>query len=259
VAAWLNQPGITLRCGTPVQQLQQQPDGQWRLGGDTGQALAEVDAVVLCNAHDAQRLLGNPGWPLQRVRGQTTLLRPDTPGLSPAELPLHQPLADGGYALRLADGRLLCGAVSQPGDDEPALRLADHQQHLAALRRLTGWAGDVDAAALDGRVGWRLVADDKLPLLGPVPAQPAAGAKPVTQVRHAPRQNGLWVFTALGSRGITQAALGGELLAAWLTGAPCPAPAALMDALDPARFAVRALRQAESKAATAGIDPASTS
>jgi tRNA 5-methylaminomethyl-2-thiouridine biosynthesis bifunctional protein len=51
------------------------------------------------------------------------------------------------------------------------------------------------------------------------------------------------VFTALGSRGITQAALGGELLASWLTGAPMPAPASLLDALDPARFVARAQRR----------------
>ncbi|OYU77749.1 MAG: hypothetical protein CFE45_30395 [Burkholderiales bacterium PBB5] len=211
-----------------------------------GQALLQADAVVLCNAHDALRLLGEPGWPLQRVRGQTTLLPADTPGL--AYLPLDLPRADQGYALRLADGRVLCGAVAQPGDDEPALRAADHATHLDHLRRLTGWAGTVDAATLDGRVGWRLSADDKLPLLGPVPAVPAAGSKPITQVRFMPRVPGLWLFTALGSRGITQAALGGELLAAWLTHSPSPVPAALIDALDPARFEVRAARQAESAA-----------
>ena len=33
-------------------------------------------------------------------------------------------------------------------------------------------------------------------------------------------------------------------LASWLTGDPVPAPAALLDALDPARFATRAARQA---------------
>jgi len=244
VAHWLAAPGITLRCDIKVQRLVQHGRG-WQLLDDGGSPLQQVDAVVLCNAHDAQRLLGEPGWPLRRVRGQTTLLRADTPGLSAAELPLAQPLADGGYALRLADGRLLCGAVSQPDDDEPALRDADHAVHLATLRRLTGWRGTVDPATLSGRVGWRLVCDDRLPLLGPVPAAATATGKPPGQCRQVPRQPGLWLFTALGSRGITQAALGGELLAAWLTGAPCPAASALLDALDPARFIVRQSRAAD--------------
>ncbi len=239
-ATWLRQPGIHLRCGHAVQQLQRVTSG-WQLLGDAGQVLAEADAVVLCNAADAQRL-GGPGatWPLQPVRGQTTLLPAGTAGLSA----LPQPLADGGYALRLADGRLLCGATSQRDDGDPSLRDADHQHNLATLRRLSGWAGTVDATALQGRVGWRLQSDDRLPLLGPLPDHRAATSRPPDQPRRVPRQPGLCIFTALGSRGISQAALGAEVLASWLTGDPVPAPAALVDALDVARFSSRAVRRA---------------
>ncbi|NWG73770.1 MAG: hypothetical protein HXY24_04055, partial [Rubrivivax sp.] len=49
---------------------------------------------------------------------------------------------------------------------------------------------------------------------------------------------GLFVCTAFGSRGITWAPLAGALLAAWATGEPFPLEARLVDALDPARFAV---------------------
>ncbi len=241
---WLQQPGIDMHSGQAVQQLQRTPGG-WQLRGSAGQVLAEADAVVLCNAADARRLCG-PGmpWPLQPVRGQTTLLPADTAGL-PA---LPQPLADGGYALRLADGRWLCGATAQRDDADPGLRTADHQHNLATLRRLTGWAGAPDPASLGGlggRVGWRLQSDDRLPLLGPVAAsQASTGSRPADQPRRVPRQPGLYVFTALGSRGITHAALGAELLASWLTGDPLPAPAALVDALDVARFTSRAARRA---------------
>ena len=260
---WLGAPGITCHFNSAVQQLMAIPAG-WRLIGAHGHGLADVAAVVLCNASDASRLLGQPGWPLHRVRGQTTELPASTPGL-PA-LPL--PLADTGYALRLADGRLLCGgsagaegdlavagwadaghAGCDPADDESAsLRADDHARHLAILRRLTGWAGAVDLSTLQGRVGWRLQSDDRLPVLGPVPVPAAAGAAAGAlprqdQPRFVPRQPGLYVFTALGSRGITQAALGGELLAGWITGAPLPVPSSLLDALDPARFIARAARR----------------
>ena len=57
--------------------------------------------------------------------------------------------------------------------------------------------------------------------------------------RQWPRQHdtdgGLYLCTGLGSRGLTSAALAGELLAAWITGAPFPVEAELRDALDPAR------------------------
>jgi tRNA 5-methylaminomethyl-2-thiouridine biosynthesis bifunctional protein len=248
-AAWLQTPGITTRYGQAVQALQARAGGGWHLMDAQGHALAEADAVVLCNAGDASRLLGPATTAalggLQRVRGQTTVLPANTPGLPP----LHQPWADGGYALRLGDGRLLCGATSQVGDNDPSVRAADHAHNIAALRRLTGWAGDVDATTLDGRVGWRLQSDDRLPLLGPVPDVQAlgmragAGQRRADQPRFVPRVPGLWLFTALGSRGITQAALGGEVLASWLTGDPVPLPASLLDAVDAARFVSRAVRR----------------
>ncbi|MBL8350439.1 MAG: FAD-dependent 5-carboxymethylaminomethyl-2-thiouridine(34) oxidoreductase MnmC [Burkholderiaceae bacterium] len=239
---WLAGDGIRLACDTPVRRLAP-AGGGWTLYDDHDQPLVTTAAVVLCNAADAARLLGPAaaGWPLRRVRGQTTLLPADLPGL-PA---LPRPLAGSGYALQLADGRLLCGASSQPDDDDGRLRDADQLDNLAALRRLTGWAAEPALDRLQGRVGWRLQSADRLPLLGPVPAavdEHHAGRHRLDPPRHAPRQRGLYVLTALGSRGITQAALAGEVLAAWLSGDPVPAPATLLDALDPARFAARVAR-----------------
>ncbi|MDO9283942.1 MAG: FAD-dependent 5-carboxymethylaminomethyl-2-thiouridine(34) oxidoreductase MnmC, partial [Aquabacterium sp.] len=249
---WLRSPGIDARYGAEVHALQQ-GDAGWRLVDAAGRCLHTADAVVLCNAGDAPRLLaplptGTP-WPLRRVRGQTTLLPADLPGLPT----LPRPLADTGYALRLADGRLLCGATSQPDDEDGEVRAGDHLLNLATLHRLTGWAGAVEAGRtdgrvggrVDGRVGWRLQSDDRLPLLGPVPdGSVAPGTRRVDQPRRVPRHAGLFVFTALGSRGITQAALGAEALASWITGDPLPLPASLLDALDVARFTSRAVRKA---------------
>ena len=248
---WLQQAGATLRFGVAVHALQPSGAG-WHLLGAGGQVLGEADAVVLCNAADAQRLAGAAtGWPLHQVRGQTTLLPAGLPGAPH----LARPLANGGYVLQLRDGRLLCGATSQPGDTDGSLRLDDHHHNLAVLQRLTGWAPALRgpmAARLDGRVGWRLSSSDRLPLLGPLPDLLAttAGRRRPDQPRHVPRQPGLWVFTALGSRGITQAALAAEVLAAWLTGAPLPAPASLLDALDVARFGCRAAAPQAQAAAT---------
>lgn len=242
VAHWLRGPGITLRTGCTAHALRR--DGaRWQVLDAQGTLLAEADAVVLAQAHDALRLLaglGLPPWPTGRQRGQTTVLPAHLPG-APT---LPRPLAAGGYALQLADGRLLCGATSQRGDDDPAVRTADHADNLAKLARLTGWAAPLaaDDARLGGRVGWRLVTDDRLPLVGPVPVAHPQGPR-LEQPRQVPRIPGLWLLTALGSRGLTQAALAGELLAAWLTEAPWPVPASLVDAVDPARFAARAARR----------------
>jgi tRNA 5-methylaminomethyl-2-thiouridine biosynthesis bifunctional protein len=54
----------------------------------------------------------------------------------------------------------------------------------------------------------------------------------------------LFVLGGLGSRGFTWGPLAGEVLAAWIDGAPVPLEADLLDAIDPARWTVRAARAA---------------
>jgi tRNA 5-methylaminomethyl-2-thiouridine biosynthesis bifunctional protein len=89
------------------------------------------------------------------------------------------------------------------------------------------------------------VANDRLPLVGAVP-DPDALLLPgvrLDQPRFVPRARGLFVFTALASRGITWASLGAQALASLITGTPCPLEASLLDAVDPARFASREARR----------------
>ena len=98
---------------------------------------------------------------------------------------------------------------------------------------------------LSGRVGWRCVADDRLPLIGAV-ARSVIDLEPgmrLDQPRFVPRTPGLFAFTALASRGITWAALGAQALASLIGGAPCPLEASLLDAVDVARFTSREARR----------------
>jgi tRNA 5-methylaminomethyl-2-thiouridine biosynthesis bifunctional protein len=64
-----------------------------------------------------------------------------------------------------------------------------------------------------------------------------------TGVHETPRAPGLYGLFALGSRGLTWAALGAEQVAALIEGEPLPLEGALLDAVDPARFALRRLRR----------------
>lgn len=227
VEHWLAHPRIAWRGDTAVQALRRDADC-WQVLDATGRVLARTATVVLANAADALRLLGDPPWPLRTSRGQVTLL----PARAPALPRPAVPLAGDGYALALPDGRLLCGATRAVGDADQTLRPADHAYNLQRLQRLVGGAPAIDTAALDGRVGWRFAASDRLPVVGAVPAT-AGAARP----REAARTEGLFVCTAFGSRGITWAPLAGALVAAWAAGEPFPLEARLIDALDPARFA----------------------
>jgi len=252
---WVQAPALTasllrragtdtvLRRGTPIAELRRHDD-RWQSLDASGSVLAEAAVVVLANAFDALRLVGGAvDWPLHCVRGQTTELPASTPGL---RLPLL-PVTGNGYVLpELPGGMALCGATADRDDGDPALRLRDHDRNLAHLARLTGSAPDAAASTLAGRVGWRCVADDKLPLIGAVPDVQALlrpGLR-LDQPRFVPRAAGLYVFTALASRGITWAALGAQSLASVISGAPCPLEASLLDAVDAGRFVSRVARRA---------------
>jgi tRNA 5-methylaminomethyl-2-thiouridine biosynthesis bifunctional protein len=170
------------------------------------------------------------------VRGQVTLLPGDAIATRPT-----LPLAGNGTLIPLPDGRLLAGATWHPGDDDTAVRAQDHAHNLAQMQRLLGGAmrADVEPSSFDGRVAFRCATADRLPIIGPLPA---ADAPVRDQLRHIARAEGLYALTALGSRGITLAPLAGEILASWITGAPMPVEASLLDAIDPARGLLRHIR-----------------
>jgi tRNA 5-methylaminomethyl-2-thiouridine biosynthesis bifunctional protein len=197
---------------------------------------------VVAGAIDTLRLLGHPAWPLQPVRGQIST----APAVDVGTLP-SLPIAGGGYVMPAVDGRAVFGATAQVGDADPALRDEDHLHNLAHLARLLGRPVTLPPATLGGRTAWRCVSDDRLPLIGEVPEPGMAGddtPRTREQLRFVPRRQGLFVFTGLGSRGITWSTLGGEVLAAAIAGAPSPLPSSLLDAVDPARFFTRAARRA---------------
>lgn len=208
---------------------------QWQLLDDAGGLIAAAQTVVLANACDALRLLSAPHWPVRAVRGQISLCPSAL-----LRLP-RMPVAGDGYVLPAVDGLAVFGASSQEGDTDTSVRDADHAFNLQRLARL-GVQPLPSPAQLRGRVGWRCVAQDRLPLVGAVPDEAAAAALRLERLGAVPRHHGLYLLAALGSRGITWCELAAQLLAAQITAAPLPLEAALVAALDPARFVLRARR-----------------
>lgn len=237
----LDSSGVTWLGSSDVRALRRAGDEWQALDGD-GRVLAQAPVVVLANADEALRLAGLPaGW-VRRNRGQLSWLDAADVAIGSPRLPI----ASGRYLLPLPEGRLLFGATQHGGDDEPRLRDADHRANLEGAQALLGGTPLArDGAPLHGRVGWRVGTVDRMPLLGAAPDVTAALPTRRDAPRLVARQPGLFLHCALGSRGLTTAALGGELLAAQITGAPWPLEADLVDALDPARFALRQGRGAQ--------------
>lgn len=235
---------------------------RWRLWDDHGRVVDEAPLVVVCAAEASAPLLapllapsGRLDWPpTERSRGQVSVLGATTS--------LALPLVGDGYALPLADGRLLCGATRHDGDDGDAVRADDHRFNAERARRLTGLDLPLAPEAWQGRVGWRLTAIDRQPIVGPIVAPPSGpiehpgmepeigsgvlrAAVPSAGHRGVPlhrlaREPGLFVVTALGSRGLTLAPLLGRLVAAMAGGSPWPLERDLVAAIDAGRWLGRA-------------------
>jgi tRNA 5-methylaminomethyl-2-thiouridine biosynthesis bifunctional protein len=236
---WLQDaaPLASFRGDTHISRLQQ-AGAVWQLLDAQDRVIDEAEVVVLANAGDALRLLGQPAWPIEPVRGQISIVD------SARMLKPTLPLAGGGYLLSDGSGLTLFGATSQAGDMDGSVRGSDHTANLAQLGQMLGGPIELPLSALSGRTGWRWSAQDRLPVIGAVPdPQGRTLDRPLDQPRFVPRMGGLYVFTALGSRGITWSPLGAQTLAALITGAPCPLEASLLDAVDPARFVSRAVRR----------------
>jgi len=233
-AAMLDACGARLvrRFGVGNVQLERVGD-DWLARGEDGGIVAQAPTVVVANGVGARSLAQSAGLPLAALRGQVTHLD----GASLPALPLV--LCREAY-LTPASGGIACAGATYDLDGDPQLRAASQQENIERLRKLISHPEVAEGAPLAGRVGFRCVAPDRLPLVGRLPDFAAAGA--TERLRDVPRHPGLYGLLGYASRGLIWAPLGAELLAAQLEGEPLPLEMTLVDALDPARFVLRARR-----------------
>jgi tRNA 5-methylaminomethyl-2-thiouridine biosynthesis bifunctional protein len=225
-------------------------DGLWHALDAQGRTLACAPVAVVANAHDAARLCGLSFAPTRSARGQLTWLEPDPS----AYATLHVPIVGDGYVARFGGSRcaagVLTGATYEMDDFDLSERITGHAENLQRLGELVpSLAGRFDASSMRGRVGLRCVTSDRLPLAGALADEPAirerAAAFKSAQLRDLPRATHLYGAFAYGSRGLIWASLCAELIAAQIEGEPWPVERDLADALDPARYLLRALRHGE--------------
>ncbi|TFY99218.1 FAD-dependent oxidoreductase [Ramlibacter henchirensis] len=220
VRAWLSEPGVEWRGGVRVNAFLQR-EGRWCALDDAGEALACADLAVVAAALGSAELL-DQRLTLNPVRGQVSWNLHDG-----ASAP-HEPPRNGhGHFLPdvpLPEGRAwLTGSTYGRGELSLEPRAEDQ---LANLERLQVLAPEAAAriepqfrgGAVRAWVGVRCASADRRPLVGELAA-------------------GLWVSTAMGSRGLTFTALCAELLAARLHGEPLPLPVRLAAALAAQRAA----------------------
>lgn len=232
VQAWLAEPGIEWRGNTQVDRVERH-EGQWQALDAAGRVQARADlAVIAAGLRSAELLPAGEGAAappirLHPVRGQVSWnLLEGGPALA-----AHPHNGKGHFLpeVELPEGRAwLSGSTYVRASRSLQVQPKEHQANLERLRLLVPDAAQRLAPQFDrGQVrawtGVRCASGDRRPLVGEI-------------------EPGLWVGTALGSRGLTFATLCAELLAARLHAEPLPLPPRLAAALDAGRPAAAATR-----------------
>ena len=242
-----SQANIQCHFQAKVTRLERKGDS-WRLLGPADESIAEADVVVIA-AGVGLKALGLCDWlPMTVARGQLSV----APATAQSRALKHA-ICHEGYLIPAVYGQHCIGASYAPNDSDMTVREADQAHNLAMLQRhLSGFYQQLDPPeSLHNRVGLRATTPDQLPIIGPLPEREAF-MRNYAELHHGRRSDnyptaeylpGLYLFGGLGSRGLTSALLGAELLACQIGGEPLPMEKELVDAVSPARFLVRDLKR----------------
>ena len=213
-------------------------DGKWFLFNESNQAIVSANQIVISAAMQSKELMASIGirLPLKPVRGQLSIFSVKAGDPWVGKLPSVGITGDG-YCLpadKLQDGsyRWIVGSSFDEGEDDLAPRESSDDFNREQAKGLVNYAAGDSAALAKGSefVGVRCVAGDRLPMIGPVIQRP-----------------GIFLATALGSRGVLWSALAAKLITAQLLEddfallARLGFAADLVAALAPARFFAGAL------------------
>lgn len=185
--------------------------GQWQAVGMEGRVLASAPQVVVAAGMHTQSILSASG-----LLGESSKLRlmhalggqiSFVPAADIAGGPRCIVGGDG-YVLPEQDGYCVIGSTYAHAAQRVEVTVDGTTSNLKKMSKLINIPEFLDkrySHSLQGWAGWRAVLPGRLPAIGPLP-----------------QHSGLWVACGFASRGLTWAALAGDLIAGALNGEPLP-------------------------------------
>lgn len=203
------------------------------------------DVVVIANSYDALKFKQTSWLPIEKVRGQITLLPQQ-------EINLPHVICSQGYMTPAQDGYHTIGATYNR-DNDISVKTEDHRENLLPFASLFSWPMETfNFDTMKGRVAFRASTPDRRAIVGPVPIYDAFssdykgiihghryGANDISSAYYP----GLYINTAHGSRGLTSCILSAIYLESMINNKSYSDPE-LMHLLLPTRFIIRELKKA---------------
>lgn len=188
--------------------LKADSDG-WLVNGQS------FDAVILAGGHDVLQFPQVSMLPLQKIRGQVTLVKPTT-----VYERLKTNLCYSGYASVAVDGQAVIGSTFQNWIDDDAIIPTDDDENLMKLACVSPVLAD-GLEIIGARASFRCAAHDRAPVIG--------------QVKDC---KNLYMSTGHGSHGIVSSILAADYLVGKICGDAQILPHSLEKYMSPARFKV---------------------
>lgn len=191
------------------------------------------DAVVVANGQGVSDLLPRHELRLNAIRGTVTSYEISERHSLPCII------CANGYATPVIEGQMVVGASYERIDDQGHVH-ADPVSNLERLGNISPRLAElcINAESME-RTSIRTATHDRMPHIGRAPNARSVLTPSMSQLHHMPRSDRTWVLAGLGSRGLSFAPLGAEVIADQLSGRSPALSQRLLDAVDPVRFALR--------------------
>ncbi len=213
---------------------------------DRGKKNFYFDDVVVCSASDLNRLLSDACLKLNLLRGTVSSY------FISKEFSLPCVICASGYATPVVEGEMIVGAsyerisessepsVSALEGDATDTNIESQVANIDRLRIISPKLAEHCAHLIPKeRTSIRAATLDRMPHVGRVLALEPPLTPSISRIEQMPRSDRIWVLGGLGSRGLTSAPLGAEIIAALIRGRQAPVSPRLLNAVDPVRFALR--------------------
>lgn len=236
--------GSLVKITAEITSLRQAQAG-WQLLDTNDDLVVSADAVILASGTGANLLEVTSCLPLSSVRGQVT-----TVPANEHSIKIKQAVSVDTYVTPAFNGLHVTGASYSLTETRPQLLERDHLENLQHLESFMPGVFS-QPEVMSGRVGFRAVSADRVPLVGAV-ADYDSFQQQYQDLSHGRRPGsyskgqylpGLYMTAGHGSRGLCSCFLSAEIIASMLEAAPLPVDEKILEYISPARFYIRQLRR----------------